>query len=92
MAHCDAVVDCDGVELTSDAPAALMASATISPTFLRCTWPGTNWVYEFATATIGFPKSESVIPVARHRDRAPAALRPMVVVRDLNGGMGVFLM
>ncbi len=69
-------------------PAARTAPATMSPTSLRWTWPGTNWVYEFAMATIGLPKSESVRPVARHRERAPAALRPTVVVRDLNGGMG----
>ena len=25
-------------------PAAVICSATISPTFFRCTWPGTNWV------------------------------------------------
>lgn len=33
-------------------------------------------------ATIGLPKSSSVIPVARHNDRAPAALRPWVVTRE----------
>src|SRR6476620_984209 len=72
-------------------PAARTASATMSPTFLRWTCPGTNCVYELAIATIGFPKSESVIPVARHSARAPAAFRPAVVVRDLSGGMSVFL-
>lgn len=92
MAHCDAVVDCDGVELTSDAAGRTDGLGNDLAHVLEMHVPGTNWVYEFATATIGFPKSESVIPVARHRDRAPAALRPMVVVRDLNGGMGVFLM
>jgi hypothetical protein len=44
-------------------------------------------VYEFAMATIGLPKSESVIPVARHSERAPAALRPTVVTRERSGGM-----
>ncbi|GAB2638229.1 hypothetical protein GCM10027088_12680 [Nocardia goodfellowii] len=39
-------------------------------------------------AMIGLPKSESVIPVARQSERAPAALRPMVVVRERSGGMG----
>jgi len=38
-------------------------------------------------ATIGLPKSSSVIPVARQRARAPAASRPTVVVRDLKAGM-----
>lgn len=33
-------------------------------------------------ATIGLPKSLSVIPVARQSERAPAALRPWVVVRE----------
>ena len=38
-------------------------------------------------AMIGLPKSPSVIPVARHRLRAPAMLRPWVVVRERYGGM-----
>jgi hypothetical protein len=33
-------------------------------------------VSEFAMATIGLPKSLSVMPVARHNALAPAALRP----------------
>ncbi|MFT5297222.1 MAG: hypothetical protein ACI9YH_003253 [Colwellia sp.] len=36
---------------------------------------------------IGLPKSPSVIPVARHKARAPAILRPWVEVADLNLGM-----
>jgi hypothetical protein len=36
----------------------------------------------FTTAMIGLPKSLSFIPVARHRPRAPAMLRPWVVVRE----------
>ena len=36
----------------------------------------------FAIATMGLPKSLSVMPVARHRARAPAMLRPWVVVRE----------
>ncbi|MFW0791918.1 hypothetical protein [Gordonia sp. CPCC 205333] len=39
-------------------------------------------------ATIGLPKSSSVMPVARHNARAPAASRPTVVVRDLKVGIG----
>jgi hypothetical protein len=31
---------------------------------------------------IGLPKSLSFIPVARHKPRAPAMLRPWVVVRE----------
>ncbi|BDH58398.1 hypothetical protein MTP03_33370 [Tsukamurella sp. PLM1] len=38
-------------------------------------------------ATIGLPKSLSVRPVARQSERAPAALRPTVVVRERSGGM-----
>ncbi len=63
-------------------PASRTAPATMSPRSRRCTWPGTNWVYELAMATMGLPKSESVIPVARQSARAPAALRPWVVVRE----------
>jgi hypothetical protein len=36
---------------------------------------------------MGLPKSVSVMPVARHRPRAPAMLRPWVVVADLSLGM-----
>src|SRR5882757_181114 len=68
-------------------PAAATDSATISPTLRRCTWPGTNWVKEFAIATIGLPKSDSVIPVARQSARAPAMFRPCVEVRDRSAGM-----
>ena len=57
-------------------PASATDSATISPTLRRCTWPGTNWVKELAIATIGLPKSASVIPVARQSARAPAMFRP----------------
>ncbi len=42
-------------------------------------------------ATIGLPKSDSVIPVARHNARAPAILRPWVVVRERSAGIGSFL-
>ena len=63
-------------------PASATAPATSWPMSLRWTCPGTNWVKLLAIATIGFPKSLSVIPVARHRARAPAMLRPCVVVRE----------
>src|SRR3546814_19439143 len=36
---------------------------------------------------IGLPKSLSFIPVARHRPRAPAMLRPWVVVRERYKGI-----
>ena len=68
-------------------PAALTESATSSPMLRRCTWPGTNWVKLLAIATIGLPKSSSVMPVARQSARAPAMLRPCVVVRDRSAGM-----
>ena len=54
---------------------------------LRCTWPGTNWVKLLAIATIGLPKSSSVMPVARHRARAPAMVRPWVEVRERSSGI-----
>src|SRR5690606_36971413 len=64
------------------------ASATSAPMSFRRTWPGTNWVNELAIATIGLPKSASVIPVARHRARAPAMLRPWVQVAERSGRAG----
>ena len=83
VAHGDAIVDGDGVELLGDsAGAARSRAATSWPRSFRCTWPGTNWVKELATAMIGLPKSSSFIPVARQRPRAPAMLRPWVVVRE----------
>jgi hypothetical protein len=63
-------------------PACSISRATSWPRSLRWTWPGTNWVNELTTAMIGLPKSASVIPVARHRPRAPAMLGPWVVVRE----------
>src|SRR3990167_11427661 len=61
-------------------PARSISRATSWPRSLRWTWPGTNWVNELAMAMIGFLKSSSFIPVARHRARAPAILRPWVEV------------
>ena len=63
-------------------PAASISRATNWPRSLRCTWPGTNWVKELTTAMIGLEKSSSFIPVARHRERAPAMLRPAVDVLE----------
>ncbi len=63
-------------------PAASISLATSAPRSRRCTWPGTNCVNEFTTAMIGLPKSPSFIPVARHKARAPAMLRPWVEVRE----------
>ena len=63
-------------------PAASISLATSCPRSLRCTWPGTNWVKELTTAMMGFWKSSSFIPVARHRARAPAMLRPWVEVLE----------
>jgi hypothetical protein len=56
--------------------------ATSWPRSLRWTWPGTNWVNELTTAMIGLPKSSFFMPVARQSPRAPAMLRPWVVVLD----------
>ena len=69
-------------------PAAAISPATSWPRSLRWTWPGTNWVKELAIAMIGLPKSPSCMPVARHRLRAPAMLRPCVVVRERYAGIG----
>ncbi len=68
-------------------PMAMPSRATSPPKSFRCTWPGTNWVKELATAMMGLPKSASVMPVARQRPRAPAMLRPWVEVRDRYSGM-----
>ena len=63
-------------------PAASISRATSWPMSFRCTWPGTNWVNELAIAMIGLLKSPSFMPVARHSARAPAMLRPRVVVQE----------
>ena len=63
-------------------PAFSISRATSCPRSFRWTWPGTNWVKELAMAMIGLPKSPSFMPVARHRPRAPAMLRPWVEVRE----------
>ncbi len=63
-------------------PAASISRATSWPRSFRWTCPGTNWVNEFTTATMGLEKSSSFMPVARQRERAPAMLRPAVVVRE----------
>jgi hypothetical protein len=44
-------------------------------------------VKELTTAMIGLPKSPSFIPVARQSPRAPAMLRPWVVVLERYAGM-----
>ena len=63
-------------------PAASTSRATSWPRSLGWTWPGTNWVKELTMAMIGLPKSPSFMPVARQSPRAPAMLRPWVVVRE----------
>src|SRR5688572_1279494 len=68
-------------------PAASISRATSWPRSFKCTWPGTNWVKEFTTAMMGLPKSESFMPVARHNPRAPAWLRPWVVVLERYAGI-----
>ena len=66
---------------TPHPPVASTTVLTRWPTSCRWTCPGTNWVKLLAMAMIGLPKSASVMPVARHRERAPAMLRPCVEVR-----------
>ena len=73
-------------------PAASISRATIWPRSFRWTWPGTNWVKELTTATIGLPKSLSFMPVARQSPRAPAMLRPWVEVRERKAGMIFYLL
>ncbi|KAF1041610.1 MAG: hypothetical protein GAK34_02939 [Delftia tsuruhatensis] len=69
-------------------PAASISRATSWPRSLRWTWPGTNCVKELAMAMMGLSKSPSFMPVARHRARAPAMLRPPVEVLERYAGMG----
>ena len=69
------------------APAFSICSATRRPMSRRWTCPGTNWVNELTTAMIGLPKSVSFMPVARHSARAPAMLRPWVLVSERSLGM-----
>ena len=68
-------------------PASAIDSATSAPMLRRCTCPGTNWVKLLAIATIGLPKSPSVMPVARHSARAPVIMRPWVDVFERSSGM-----
>ena len=68
-------------------PAASTSRATNWPRSFKCTWPGTNWVKLLTMAMIGLPKSPSFMPVARHNPRAPAILRPWVVVRERYTGI-----
>src|SRR2546421_477759 len=72
-------------------PASKIEPATSWPRSLRWTCPGTNWVKLLAMATIGLPKSSSVMPVARHSARAPAMVRPCVEVLDRSSGIGLSL-
>ena len=65
---------------TPHPPDASMTFFTRCPTSCRCTCPGTNCVKLFAIAMMGFSKSASFMPVARQSERAPAMLRPWVVV------------
>src|SRR5690606_15238801 len=68
-------------------PAASISRHTNWPRSFRCTCPGTNWVNELATAMMGLSKSSVFIPVARHKARAPAILRPWVEVFERYVGM-----
>ena len=90
MPHGDAVIAVDdGIAMVlnslATAPAASISRATSCPMSLRCTWPGTNWVKLLTTAMMGLRKSSSFMPVARHRARAPAILRPAVEVWERRG-------
>ena len=52
---------------------------TCCPMSCRCVCPGTVWVKELTTATIGLPNCSSFIPLARQRAREPAISRPNVL-------------
>src|SRR5215471_6476236 len=71
-------------------PQRSISVATRAPRLRRWTCPGTNCVNELAMAMIGLSKSPSFIPVARQRLRAPAILRPCVVVRERYVGTSLY--
>ena len=73
-------------------PRASMSSFIRWPISCRCTWPGTNWVKEFAMAMMGLPNCSSFMPFARQRARAPAIFLPCVLNELRNGcAMVLFL-
>lgn len=83
MAHGDPVIHRDGVELAPD-PACFFNGATDKlPQILEVNMPRYKLGERIGYRDNGLPKSLSFMPVARHRLRAPAMLRPWVVVRDL---------
>ncbi len=87
VAHGDAVVDRDGVELLGDATGPFDLAGHQLTQILEVHVARTNWVKELAIAMIGLSKSSSVMPVARQSERAPAMFRPWVVVRERYSGI-----
>jgi hypothetical protein len=82
VAHGDAIIDGDGIELLGDTARLLDFGRDQLPDILEVHVAGTNCVKELTTAMIGLPKSPSFMPVARHSARAPAMFRPWVEVRE----------
>ena len=62
VAHRDAVVDGDGVELAGHAARRADRAGDDLADLARWAWPGTNWVKLLATAMIGLPKSARLTP------------------------------
>jgi hypothetical protein len=87
VAHGDPIIHRNGVEFFGHAAGGFNLLGNQFTEIAQVHVPGTNWVKEFTTAIIGLPKSASVIPVARHSARAPAILRPWVVVAERYLGM-----
>ncbi len=72
MAHGDAVVHHDGVELTTDAPGSRNLLGYQRTHVLRMHVAGHELGVAVGDGDDGLPKSSSVMPVASHRARAPA--------------------
>ena len=81
VAHGDAVVDGDGVELTPQPPAALMTALHPLANVVQVNVAGHELGEAVDDGDDGLFEIRSVMPLARHRARAPAMLRPWVVVR-----------
>ena len=61
-----------------------ISAFTCWPISCKCVCPGTNCVNEFTIAIMGFPNISFFIPLATHKDLAPAIRRPSVLIELRN--------
>ena len=87
MTHCDAVIDRNGVEFFGDTACVFNFTRDQLSQIFEMDMPRHNCVNELTTAMMGFSKSPSFMPVARHKARAPAMLRPAVDVLERYSGI-----